>query len=165
MVLCATDSAADLSHEGLDNTLTVDKYLPNCLPSCTGKPGVKRDHENSTRIPQTAAGTPSQHKRAKEHATDEHMADATDAGFDAAAAAATTKQPVVYKDEHTVFVKGLGFDVGEEDLRKLFADLGVKSIRVGRDKNTGASRVGAVVLAQLADGLWLQGSCTNLLIC
>lgn len=75
------------------------------------------------------------------------MADATDAGFDAAAAAS---KPVVFRDEHTVFVKGLGFDVGEEDLRRLFAELGVKAVRMGKDRNTGALRVSGGVTAAAA---------------
>jgi hypothetical protein len=67
----------------------------------------------------------------------------TDPGLQAAAAAAPAGDRPHYTDEHTVFVKGLGFDVQEEDLRRLFAELGVKSVRMGRDRVTGQSRVSA----------------------
>jgi RNA recognition motif-containing protein len=70
----------------------------------------------------------------------------TDPGLQAAAAAAPAGDRPHYTDEHTVFVKGLGFDVQEEDLRRLFAELGVKSVRMGRDRVTGQSRVSARVL-------------------
>eukprot|EP00882_Tetradesmus_deserticola_P009519 GHRQ01010050.1.p1 GENE.GHRQ01010050.1~~GHRQ01010050.1.p1 ORF type:complete len:256 (+),score=92.59 GHRQ01010050.1:32-769(+) len=68
------------------------------------------------------------------------MADAGLQAAAAAAAAAPAGERPHFSDEHTVFVKGLGFDVQEEDLRRLFAELGVKSVRMGRDRVTGASR-------------------------
>lgn len=126
--------------------------MPVCVAPCsglrvccgllllvTGKPGTKRDHDGNTVQP--AAGgqsTPSSKRSKAKEAQDANM---TDAGVEAAAAAGAPGERPHYTDEHTVFVKGLGFDVHEEDLRRLFAELGVKSVRMGRDKVTGASRV------------------------
>lgn len=48
---------------------------------------------------------------------------------------------VWHTDEHTVFVKGMGFVVKEDDLRALFEGLAVKAVRMGLDRETGQARV------------------------
>lgn len=52
---------------------------------------------------------------------------------------------VWHNDEHTVFVRGMGFQVKEEDLRQLFGGLAIKAVRVALDRETGRSRVSAAV--------------------
>ncbi len=77
----------------------------------------------------------------------------TDAGVQAAVAKngavvkgrtldVSKSRPPKGPDDHTAFVKGMGYDVGEEDLRELFADApgGVKGLRVPRD-DTGRCKV------------------------
>jgi hypothetical protein len=113
-----------------------------------GKPGTKRDAGDDAAAAAADAaedgdGPTAPNKRSKARQAED--ADMTDPGLQAAAAAAAPAGDWPhYDDEHTVFVKGLGFDVQEEDLRRLFAELGVKSVRMGRDRNTGQSRVSAM---------------------
>eukprot|EP00775_Hariotina_reticulata_P001716 gene1716-2059_t len=98
------------------------------------KPGVKRDHDEGEAAPT---------KRTKNKDADDAMADAEPPNAPStsqAVAAEAGGDRVVYTDEHTVFVKGLGFDVDEEDLRRLFEGLGVKAVRMGLDKVTGQRR-------------------------
>ena len=87
------------------------------------------------------------HDQRKEQQQDQEMQDhdetaaAADSKHDGHAAA-EQKRPVVFTDEHTVFVKGLGYDVSEEDLQKLFAPAGgLRAVRMGKDRDTGAPRV------------------------
>jgi RNA recognition motif-containing protein len=117
------------------------------VSAAAGKPGTKREAgEGAAETAAEAAdeddSSTAPNKRSK--ARQQEDADMTDAGLQAAAAAAAAAgDRPHYTDEHTVFVKGLGFDVQEEDLKRLFAELGVKSVRMGRDRVTGASRVSA----------------------
>lgn len=65
------------------------------------------------------------------------------AAFRATADGATADagRPVVFTDEHTVFVKHLGDVIDESDLQQLFAGCGeIKGIRLKRDPD-GRSRV------------------------
>jgi hypothetical protein len=116
------------------------------ISAAAGKPGTKREAGDDAAAAAAAAdeddSTTAPNKRSKARQAED--ADMTDAGLQAAAAAAAAAgagERPHYTDEHTVFVKGLGFDVQEEDLRRLFAELGVKGVRMGRDRVTGASRV------------------------
>ncbi|WIA33569.1 hypothetical protein OEZ86_006693 [Tetradesmus obliquus] len=108
------------------------------------KPGTKREAGDGAAADAAAEaadeddGSTAPNKRSKARQPED--ADMTDPGLQAAAAAAAAAERPHYTDEHTVFVKGLGFDVQEEDLRRLFSELGVKSVRIGRDRVTGASR-------------------------
>ncbi len=132
--------------------------------SRAGTPGVKREHDGQPapgdrgdandgaaggRRAQATAGDAvegdgagsggAKRARAQEPGEAGLDGDRTDPGLTAAASA---RPPGVgYSDQCTVFVKGLGYDVVEEDLRNLFAGLGVKGVRLGRDRFTGASRV------------------------
>lgn len=48
----------------------------------------------------------------------------------------------VFNDEHTAFVKGMGHELEESDLRELFADVaGLKEVRLARDQLTHVPRV------------------------
>jgi hypothetical protein len=89
----------------------------------------------------------------------DHDGPAAAEGNDKGHEAAAEKGRPVFKDEHTVFVKGLGYDVHEEDLRKLFAPVGgLKAIRMGTDRDTGAPRVSSRVqlLAHLSPALGIM---------
>jgi hypothetical protein len=47
-----------------------------------------------------------------------------------------------FDDAHTVFVKGMGHELEEDDLRALFADVaGLKEVRLARDHATNVPRV------------------------
>lgn len=105
-----------------------------------GKPGVKRDHDEGEAAPTKRT------KNKEADIGDDAMADADGAAVAQTASKAVMQgdaggERVVYTDEHTVFVKGLGFDVDEPDLRRLFEGLGVKAVRMGLDKVTGQRRV------------------------
>ncbi|KAF6257165.1 hypothetical protein COO60DRAFT_35320 [Scenedesmus sp. NREL 46B-D3] len=118
-----------------------------CRSAPAGKPGTKREAGDGVAAAAAEAaaddgGATAPNKRSKARQPED--AGMTDAGLQAAAAAAAPAgDRPHFTDEHTVFVKGLGFDVKEEDLQRLFAELGVKSVRIGRDRVTGASRVSA----------------------
>jgi hypothetical protein len=78
-----------------------------------------------------------------------------------AAAAAAQQQPQqlgedgrpvrpVFNDAHTVFVKGMGFQLVEDDLKELFGDVeGLKEVRLARDHDTNAPRVSAGIEGSL----------------
>eukprot|EP00879_Flechtneria_rotunda_P028124 GHRR01030203.1.p1 GENE.GHRR01030203.1~~GHRR01030203.1.p1 ORF type:complete len:418 (+),score=131.17 GHRR01030203.1:417-1670(+) len=104
------------------------------------KPGTKRDQNGQEK--DTSHAKRSKAKEAQPPPGDTDMAEARTAAPQDQPSTSQPVEPVLYTDQHTVFVKGLGFDVHEEDLRRLFSKLGVKSIRMGKDKFTGALRVG-----------------------
>ncbi|KAF8058134.1 sart3 [Scenedesmus sp. PABB004] len=113
------------------------------------KPGTKRDHGGEPVAPPPADGgaaAPAGKRSRGAGGGDADMADAGRGGV-------LPPERPVYTDEHTVFVKGMGFDVAEDDLRRLFEGLGVKSVRIGKDKFTGAARGFAYVEFESDDGV------------
>jgi hypothetical protein len=98
-----------------------------------GKPGTKRDLDGNA-VPQ---------KRSKATAAVGGGGDAMDVSLPSPTLSAPARQGerVWHSDEHTVFVKGMGYQVKEEDLRQLFGGLAVRAVRMGLDRETGQARV------------------------
>jgi hypothetical protein len=98
-----------------------------------GKPGTKRDLDGNE-VPQ---------KRSKAAAAAGGGGDAMDVSLPSPTLSAPARQGerVWHSDEHTVFVKGMGYQVKEGDLRQLFGGLAVRAVRMGMDRETGQARV------------------------
>ncbi len=68
----------------------------------------------------------------------------TSEGGEPSSAPAQQQRPH-YSDEHTVFIKGLGYDVGEKDLRGLLSSCGtIKTVRIPTESGTDRPRVRAL---------------------
>jgi hypothetical protein len=111
-------------------------YFVCCVLLPAGKPGTKRDLDGNE-MPQ---------KRGRAAAAAAGGGDGQ-ADMDVSLPSPSLSVParagerVWHRDEHTVFVKGMGFQVHEQDLRQLFADLAIRAVRVGMDRETGQARV------------------------
>jgi hypothetical protein len=115
-------------------------FAASCLSFCVlsaGKPGTKRDLDGNE-MPQKRG------RAAAAAAGGDGQAD-MDVLLPSPSLSAPARQGerVWHSDEHTVFVKGMGFQVHEQDLRQLFADLAIRAVRVGMDRETGQARVSA----------------------
>lgn len=97
-----------------------------------GKPGTKRDLDGNE-VPQ---------KRSKAAAAG-GGGDAMDVSLPSPTVSAPARQGERswHNEEHTVFVKGMGYQVKEEDLRQLFGGMAVRAVRMGLDRETGQARV------------------------
>lgn len=108
-----------------------------------GKPGTKRDLDGNE--------MPQKRGRAAAAAGGDGQADMeVSLPSPSLSAPARAGERVWHSDEHTVFIKGLGFQVQEQDLRQLFADLAIRAVRVGMDKETGQARVSVACVGWLA---------------
>lgn len=109
-----------------------------CLPPLihpAGKPGKKRDVDGNE--------VPQKRSKAAEAAAAGGEGDAMDVSLPSPTLSAPARpgERVWHSDEHTVFVKGMGFQVKENDLRQLFDGLAIKAVRMGLDRETGQARV------------------------
>jgi hypothetical protein len=114
--------------------------LPVLLASASaGRPGTKRDLDGNE--------VPQKRSRAAAAAAG-GGGDAMDVSLPSPSLSAPARpgERVWHSDEHTVFVKGMGFVVKEDDLRTLFEGLAVKAVRMGLDRETGQARVSASCL-------------------